>query len=289
MPEGDTIFKAARALEQALKGQPVTSVQTRVEQIRRLGPQRLVGQTVSGVEPRGKHMLIWFEPSGLALHSHMRMSGSWHLYREGEPWRKGEHLARFSLTVPGWQAVCFSAPICQLLSRAQVERHPQLSSLGPDVLAERPDLAEARVRLRARADWTIAEALLDQRVLAGVGNVFKSEVLFVHGIDPWTTVAELSDSVLDAVLATCERMLKENVRPGAVGRTTTPEGASYGRLFVYGHARLPCPRCATPIRRALQGAQARSTYWCPRCQGPGPARSGNAKRPGLAAGASDGA
>ena len=273
MPEGDTIFKAARTLGAALEGQPVTAVQTRVEQIRSLGPKRLVDQTISGVEPRGKHLLIWFAPSELALHSHMRMNGSWHLYRQGERWRKPEHLARISLAVPGWEAVCFSAPVCQLLSRTQVERHPQLTALGPDALDDDTDLVEAQRRLEARSDWSIAEALLDQRVLAGVGNVFKCEVLFLHGVDPWTLVGDLDAETLRQLLATAERLLKRNVEPGSVGRTTTAPGSRAGRLYVYGHARRPCPRCSTPIKVRRQGTQARPTYWCPRCQGPGPARS----------------
>ena len=270
MPEGDTIFKAARTLAQGLGGKTVTAVATRVEQIRNLGPQRLVGQTVERVEPRGKHLLIWFDPSHLALHTHMRMTGAWHLYREGERWRKPEHLARFAMSVEGFQAVCFSAPVCELLSARQVEHHRALAALGPDALDETTDLTEAQRRLEARGDWTIAEALLDQRVLAGVGNVFKSEVLFLAGVDPWTPVAQLSREVLAEVLASAERLLKRNVAPGAVGRTTTSPGSTSGRLYVYGRARRPCPRCATPIKVRRQGAQARITYWCPRCQGPGP-------------------
>ncbi|HVM18528.1 MAG TPA: zinc finger domain-containing protein, partial [Egibacteraceae bacterium] len=156
------------------------------------------------------------------------------------------------------------------LSRAQLERDPSVAALGPDALDEETDLSEAGRRLQQRGDWTIGEALLDQRVLAGVGNVYKSEVLFIHRVDPWTPVAEVPGEVRDQLLATAERLLKDNVRDGAVARTTTPPGTSTGRLFVYGRARRPCARCATPIRRARQGEQARLTYWCPRCQGPGP-------------------
>ena len=270
MPEGDTIFRTARTLAQALEGQTVTAFATRVGQITGRGPQRLLGQTVSCVEPRGKHLLVWFAPSDLALHSHMRMNGSWHLYRTGERWRKAPHLARVVLDVEGWQAVCFAAPVCQLLTRTEVESLPPLVSLGPDALDENTDLAEARRRLDARGNWTIAEALLDQRVLAGVGNVYKCEVLFIHRIDPWTLVQDVCEADRDALLSTAEQLLKRNVVPGAVSRTTTPEGAGMGRLFVYGRSRRPCPRCATPVSRSRQGEQARPTYWCRRCQGPGP-------------------
>jgi endonuclease VIII len=173
MPEGDTIYRAAQTLRAGIAGAQVTDVATVVGQIRALGVRRLVGQQVADVEARGKHLLIWFAPSGLALHSHMRMTGSWHLYRAGERWRKPERQARFVLSTPEWTAVCFNAPVCELLTGEQVARHPSLAALGPDALDAATDLDEAGRRLAARADWTIAEALLDQRVLAGVGNVYK--------------------------------------------------------------------------------------------------------------------
>lgn len=270
MPEGDTIFRTAQTLSKAIAGQTVTGFASRVGQVRARLPNRLIGQRIDVVEARGKHLLIWFAPSDLALHTHMRMNGSWHLYRSGERWRKAEHLARAVIDVEGWQAVCFAAPVCQLLSRREVEEHPSIAALGPDALDERTDLDEARRRLDTRGDWTIAEALLDQRVLAGVGNVFKCEVLFIHGVDPWTLVRDVPSDVRDALLSTSERLLKANVAPGSPARrTTTSPEERVGHLYVYGRARRPCPRCATPISRARQGEQARPTYWCRRCQGPG--------------------
>ena len=201
----------------------------------------------------------------------MRMTGSWHLYRSGERWRKPAHLARAVIDVEGWTAVCFSAPVVALLTRAEIEQHPSLASLGPDALDDTTDLAEARRRLDERADWTIAEALLDQRVLAGVGNVYKCEVLFIHRVDPWTPVGQVPPETRDALLATATELLKRNVVPGTSARiTTTGDQSPTGPTYVYGRARRACARCATPIRRARQGEQARSTYWCPRCQGPGP-------------------
>ena len=270
MPEGDTIYRAAQTLRGALAQRTVIDFTTRVPQIQALGPQRLIGQRVGDVESRGKHMLIWFQPSDLVLHSHMRMSGSWHLYRTGERWRKGEHLARAVIAVEGWTAVCFAAPVCQLLTRSQLEQLPAVASLGPDALDDATDLTEARRRLDLRGEMTIGEALLDQGVLAGIGNVFKSEVLFIHRVDPWTSVAQVPPEERDALLATSEQLLKRNVEPGVIGRTTTQEATPSGRLYVYGRARRPCARCATPIRVARQGVHGRSTYWCPRCQGPGP-------------------
>jgi endonuclease VIII len=277
MPEGDTIFRAAHTLAQAIEGATVTGFASRVGQVRARLPNRLVGQRVAKVEARGKHLLIWFTPSDLALHTHMRMNGSWHLYRAGERWRKDAHLARAVIETDGWQAVCFSAPVCQLLTRREVDQHPSIAALGPDALAQQTDLVEARRRLDARGEWTVAEALLDQRVLAGVGNVYKCEVLFIHGVDPWTPVAAVPPETRDALLATAERLLKANVAPGGPpGRTTTAPHDGAGRLYVYGRARRPCPRCATPISRERQGEQARPTYWCRRCQGPGPVQQASA-------------
>ena len=271
MPEGDTIHRTAATLRRALEGAEVTAVSTRVGQVRALGPDRLVGQAVAAVEPRGKHLLIWFAPSDLALHSHMRMSGSWHLYRHGERWRKPERFARITLETEAWQAVCFSAPVLALLDRRQVTSQPSLAALGPDALDEVTDLAEAGRRLAAAGSQPIGEALLDQRILAGVGNVYRCEVLFLRGLDPWTPVNDLDEDERGGVLATAERLLKDNIASGSPRRVTTGRFDGAGdRLFVYGKARRPCPRCQTPIAVARQGSQARVTFWCPRCQGPGP-------------------
>ncbi len=279
MPEGDTIFRSARAQRAALAGREILEVRTNVPQILGLGPQRLVGQTVADVEPRGKHLLHWFAPSDLALHTHMMMTGAWHLYRPGERWRKPQGLAKVVLEVPGVTAVCFSAPVCELLSRSQVARHPSIARLGPDALAENTDLADARRRLDARPDTPIGEALLDQAVLAGVGNVYKVEVLWLHKVDPWAPVAQVPPATRDELLATAERLLKANVAPGTTARITTraPAQRGGGRLYVYGKAGRGCPRCATPIRVSRMGDQARVTYWCPRCQGPGPQPSSSAR------------
>ena len=281
MPEGDTIFRTARSLRQALAGEEVTDVVTTVAQVRRLGPARLIGQTVRDVESRGKHLLLWFAPSGLALHSHMRMSGSWHVYRQGERWRKPRHLARFELHVAAWVAVCFSAPVIELLSAEQVARHRALAELGPDALDEEPDLVEARRRLDARQDWTIGEALLDQRMLAGIGNVFKNEVLFIHRLDPWRPVRDIDPQTRDAVLDTAVRLMRASATGPTARRVTTGAPASgRGDLYVYGRERRPCPRCQRPIAVARQGEQARLTYWCRSCQGPGPlAGRERARRP----------
>lgn len=269
MPEGDTIFRAARTLRRALGGETVTAVSTTVGQVRALGEQRLVGQTVQAVEPRGKHLLIWFAPSELALHSHMRMTGSWHLYRHGQRWRKPKHLLRFRLETADWLALCFSAPVIELLSADQVARHRSLAALGPDALGDDPDLDEVLRRLDTVPDAAIGDALLDQRVMAGVGNVYKNEVLFIHRVDPWTPVATVDAETRRAMVATAVQLLRRNVTPGQTRRVTTGATGPGDDLHVYGRHRQPCPRCHRPIAMARQGDQGRLTYWCRACQGPG--------------------
>jgi endonuclease-8 len=170
----------------------------------------------------------------------------------------------------------------ELLSGAQVEAHRSIARLGPDALDAHTDLGEARRRLDARAAQEIGVALLDQAVLAGVGNVYRCEVLFIQHIDPWTLVGDLDDAQRDAVLATAERLLKANVARGSSARiTTTTDGGGRrsGRdsLHVYGKGARPCPRCGTAISVSRQGPQARHVFWCTTCQGPGrplPAHSG---------------
>lgn len=264
MPEGDTIHRSARTLGRALTGGTVEAVQ---EGRRRIaGAGDLVGQTVEAVDARGKHLLMRFAPSGLTLHTHMMMSGSWHLYRPGQPWRKPPGRVTVVLEVSDWVAVCFSAPVCELLDASAVAGHPGLARLGPDAVQAGTDLAEARRRLDERAGWTAAEALLDQQVLAGVGNIFGCEVLFLHGVNPWTRVHALPAATRDGLLATAERLLKANA--DSPGRRTTTEPGTGGRLHVYGRARRPCMRCATPVRVARHGPRSRLTYWCPVCQPP---------------------
>ena len=275
MPEGDTIHRTAERLHAALAGQSVVRAESRASQVRALEPGRLVGQTVRRVEARGKHLLAWFAPSGLALHTHLGMHGSWHVYAPGQRWRKPAQRAVMRLDAGERVAVCFHPRTCELLTAAQVAGHAGLSALGPDALAAieagGADLAEARRRLDDRPKWAIAEALLDQAVLAGVGNVYKCEVLFVCGVDPWARVGDLDAATRDALLAAAERLLRANAGPQRRRRTTTgsPAPSPSQRLHVYGRPRRPCPRCATPVRVARQGEQARVTYWCPRCQGPG--------------------
>jgi endonuclease-8 len=220
---------------------------------------------VSGVEARGKHLLVQFD-DGWTLQTHMRMTGSWHLYRPGERWRKPRHLVRALVEVgpapdgsdgDGWVAVCFSAPVVELL------RAPRTAHLGPDLCTPDADLQEAVRRMGALEPSTpLIDVLLDQRICGGVGNVYKSEVLFALGRHPLTPVGTLDDEQRLHLVETASRQLRANLTTSS--RTTLP--GPPGTVAVYGRRREPCRRCGTPIAWARCGAQARGTYWCPQCQ-----------------------
>lgn len=256
VPEGDTISRAARNLHTVLAGRQLV----RFEAARIAGPRPRAGTTVRSVEARGKHLLVHFS-DGHVLHTHLRMTGSWHLYRVGEPWRKPRARARVVLEVEdGTVAVCFSAPTVELLDRGRIGRHPALTALGPDLCRADADLDEAVRRLgRLDPGTEVGSALLDQRVAAGIGNVYKSEVCFACAIDPGTRLVDLDDGTRRTLLETASALLRANLDRDR--RATTPRG-----LAVYGRAGEACGRCGATIRRRRQGEQARSTYWCPACQ-----------------------
>lgn len=261
MPEGDTIHRTAARLRAALAGRALV----RFEAARLPRPWPAAGTQVAEVEARGKHLLIDFA-DGWTLQTHMRMAGSWHLYRPGERWRKPAHLARAVVEVApsspaqddrGWLAVCFSAPVVELVRRARTDH------LGPDLCRLDADLDEV-VRRMDRLDpgTGLDDVLLDQRICCGVGNVYKSEVPFVLGLHPTTGIGALDAGARRAVAATASRLLRANLRTAS--RTTV--AGPPGTLGVYGRRGEPCRRCGTPIVWARTGSQARGTYWCPTCQ-----------------------
>jgi endonuclease VIII len=264
MPEGDTIRRTADVLGRALVGGKVTAARAQpgpgLGRVPDLG--RLVGATVRSVESRGKHLLIGFD-NGLTLRTHMRMRGSWHRYAPVEPWRRAPRQATAVIETATAVAVCFSAPVVELLTDADLARSRPLRTLGPDLLDPAFDAEEAVARLRALADATIGEALLDQRAVAGIGNVYRSEVLFIEGVDPSLPVRELDEPALHRILDVARRMMAANTRGGA--RSTRCSGRG-GGLWVYGRAGRPCRRCGTLVRAARMGELARTAYWCPRCQ-----------------------
>ena len=255
MPEGDTIFRAATVLRRALVGQPLVAFKA---------PRSETGAfpedaRVSSVEARGKHLLIGFS-DGRVLHTHLQMSGSWHVYEPTQPWRRPSHQVRAVVRVPEAVAVCFNAPVVELLRARDLPRHPRLAALGPDLCSPDVDLPEILRRLdQVPAATPVGVALLDQRVACGIGNVYKSEVLFARLVDPFAPVGALGGEVRRDLYATAGRMLRDNLEGGP--RRTTPGG-----LAVYGKTGRPCPRCGSPIASRRQGDAARMTYWCPRCQ-----------------------
>jgi endonuclease VIII len=261
MPEGDTIWRAARALHAALAGRRVTAFTSSMPAVAAAARRfRVVGGNVGAVEARGKHLLVRFD-SGAVLHTHQGMSGSWHLYRKGSRWRQPPHVARVVLEAGEVVAVCFRSPRVELLAAADAARHGALTRLGPDVLADSFDLAEARARLRADGAAEIGAALLDQSRVAGIGNVYKSEVLFLCGLSPFTRVADLDDGTIDRVLTTARRQMRRNL--DVVSRSTR---GLPGKHWVYRRSRRPCLRCGTTVERRMQGDPPRSTYFCSRCQ-----------------------
>ncbi|GAC1674086.1 MAG: Fpg/Nei family DNA glycosylase [Candidatus Limnocylindrales bacterium] len=260
MPEGDTLQRTASGLAPHLVGRVVSGARARAD-----GPQvqRIVGATITGVEAVGKNLLIRFD-NGLELRTHMRMTGSWHRYRPGERWRRSAARARLVLEVPGAVAVCFDAPVIELFETRAEAIHPTLARLGPDLLDDGWGVAlaaEALRRLRDpdRARWSISAALLDQRAMAGIGNIWRNETLFHERVWPWSRVADLDDATLDRLVARAHDLLRASV--GA------PTGRS--RLWVYRRVGRPCHRCGMRLRSLERDvAVPRTTFWCPACQPP---------------------
>jgi len=266
MPEGDTIFLAAQELRAHLVGRAVLAAQA----TGRAQVGRLVGATVESIETVGKNLVLHFS-NGLSVRTHLRMTGRWRRFAAGAAWQRPPARPALVLKVEGSTVVCFDAPVVELFATRAQRLHPGLAQLGPDLLGATFDPGAARSRLTASdPERTIGEALLDQRLFAGVGNVFRSEVLFIERVDPFSLVASLPDATLEALIGTARTLLLANVEPGhRPGRTTTGGAREAGgsRLWVYRRGGRPCRRCGTPIRVASLGRDLpRFVWWCPRCQ-----------------------
>ena len=278
MPEGDTIYRAAQALQKAIGGKVVTGFETGLAKLARVNDDLpLIGRVVERVESRGKWCLIFFS-GNLILATHMLMSGSWHLYRTGERWRIGRGRMRAVIRTADWEAVGFNVPVAEFFTARSLERHSQIPKLGPDILSESFTVGGGVARLAAYAgeapNAEIAVALLNQRVLAGLGNVYKSEVAFAAGVNPFRAMRTITQREMQLIVDAAQRYMRANVVEGkgegivtySGGRTTRHAINREERLWVYRRQGEECRRCGTVVMMRQHGVQARSTYWCPQCQ-----------------------
>ncbi|HSP35286.1 MAG TPA: DNA-formamidopyrimidine glycosylase family protein [Thermoanaerobaculia bacterium] len=256
MPEGDTIFRAARTLHAALAGKKVTRFETMFPKLARVDDESpIAGRTIESVRAQGKHLLMDFS-GGLHLRTHMRMNGSWHIYRQGERWQRPRSDVRVVIETSDFVAVAFNVPVAEFLDDRALERSRELRRLGPDVLAEDFDADEAFRRIRARADRVVDEVLLDQHAIAGIGNIWKSEVLFACRVHPFLRVEQLTDDEVRCLIDRARKLLARSAN-AIDGRND---------LNVYSRGGQPCRRCRTKIESRKRGLDARLTYWCPQCQ-----------------------
>jgi endonuclease VIII len=265
MPEGDTIFRTASSIRKWIGGREITAARS---SLRNLGISEVVGRTLSRVDPVGKHLLMQFDSSDitqlpLLLRTHMMMTGSWHVYSVGATWQRPERQAKLVLAAHERLAVCFNAPVVQLTTES-VETTLGVAHLGPDILLDHFDVTLATRRARkSPADRAIGEVLLDQRVVAGIGNIYRCESLFLERINPWTAQGSLSSATITALLLRAEQLMKQNLNPANIARNLD---AGDDGTSVYRRSGKPCRVCGTAILSKPQGPQARRAYWCPTCQ-----------------------
>jgi endonuclease VIII len=277
MPEGDTIFRSARALGRALIGKPITGFRSTYPMLTRFHDDTpLTGQTVDRIESRGKWMLMYFSGGGI-LASHLLMSGSWHIYRPGERWQKARDHMRIVIENSAYLAVGFQVPVAHMHTAQSILRDRRIPAPANDVLSPDFDAEAAVPRLLAHPNEEVADVLLHQEVLAGVGNVFKSEICFVNGLNPFRKVATLTREQAVEAIATSRRLLAANVLEDSGDsiitfrgqqRRTTHTSDPTACLWVYGRVGEPCRRCGEVILSRMQGPDVRVTFWCPRCQPP---------------------
>ncbi len=275
MPEGDTIFRTARTLGRALTGKRITGFRSTYPKLTRFNDETpLAGQTVDRVESRGKWLLIHFSGGG-TLATHMLMSGSWHIYRPGERWQQPQADMRIVIENSEYIAVGFRVPVAEMHTAQSLARERRIPRPATDVLSAEFDARATARRLLAHGDEEIGDVLLHQDVMAGVGNVFKSEICFVTGINPFCKTASLDEEKAAALIAATQRLVAANVLEdssdaivtyGGRKRRTTRESDPGASLWVYGRNGEPCRRCGEPIRSRIQGPDARVTFWCAHCQ-----------------------
>ena len=274
MPEGDTIFRAARTLNRALAGHQVTAFETQLAQLARVDYDTpIVGRTVESVDAAGKWLRMYFS-GDLILLTHMLMSGSWHIYRPGERWRLRRTDMRVAISTKDFVAVAFRVPIAEFHTAATLERRRSVQRLGPDVLATEFDAADAEQQLRTRPDLEVGVGLLRQSLISGMGNVFKSEVCFASRVNPFRLIGTLTADELQFLITNARKFMLQNVTETSGDsivtytgmRRTTGRANPSERLWVYKRDGEPCRRCGTAIVSRKQGLEARVTFWCPTCQ-----------------------
>jgi len=257
MPEGDTIHHAARRMREVLQARvPQEILMPHPRHARSSWPERLRGRAVTAVDAHGKHLFLRFE-GGLTFHSHLRMTGHWDVYRQGERWRRSARRAWLVVRSGNWEVVEFDGPVLELLSEARIRADRRLAHLGQDVLGETFDIGRFLARLRCDDPARpVGDALLEQRTVAGIGNLWKAEVCFAAGIDPWRTLGEVSDEEATRLLSKARELMRQPARDGFSARPRA----------VYRRAGKPCPRCGRIVRKGGQWENNRLTFWCPGCQ-----------------------
>jgi endonuclease-8 len=274
MPEGDTIFRAARSLNRALGGKVVTGFESNFPKLSRVDfDSGIAGRTIREVQAKGKWIIMQFS-GDLALLTHMLMSGSWHIYRSGEPWQRRPIDMRIVVKTDEIWAVAFNVPLAEFHTADTLRRREGFRSLGQDVLSAEFDSSRSVASLRDRAHLEVGVALLNQSLMAGLGNVFKSEICFACGVNPFRKIADLNLKEVECLVRTARKFLLANVTATSGNkivtytglRRTTGRANSSERLWVYGRRNDPCRRCGTAIESRKQGTEARISFWCPQCQ-----------------------
>ena len=278
MPEGDTIYRTARTLQKVLGGKVVTAFETGLAKLAAVNDESpIVGRTVERVEARGKWCLIFFS-GDLILVTHMLMSGSWHIYKAGEKWWQPRSRMRVVITCGDYQAVAFNVPIAEFHTARSLERSSQVPKLGLDVLSGGFSVESGVRALRERAashpEDEIGVVLLNQRVIAGLGNVYKSEVAFAARVNPFRAMRTITEREMETLVEAARKYMTANVAEGTseqmvtyTGPRRTTRAMDHGaRMWVYRRQGEECRRCGATIMMRKQGVQVRSTYWCPSCQ-----------------------
>lgn len=260
MPEGDTLHRVAYQISTQICGKRIEDARARHEMRRATD---LAGHVLDVAEARGKHLLLDFD-NAMTVHSHLGMTGSWHIYPRGERWRKPAQRAALALRFDTHDLVCFSPKVIEYDRTTRIRRSAAVSGLGPDLLGEAFDEGEALQRLRSHNAVPLGEAIMNQQLVAGIGNVYKSEILFMNRLDPFKPVSAYDDETLLTCLRTSRRYMRRNLE----GLRRKFRGSTLGdRLWAYRRKDTPCLECGKPIAMRRQGETARSTYYCPRCQG----------------------